>query len=401
MPPEPNPSTLDAEKALPTQPAPTPALRRFSGATRRFIGLTIWHDLSALFQVVGGVLAVVSALGTAIFFILRHYDSRDETIEAPSGGVAGIVTPADDAAQIVSPIPAVDNDQTNIERAAVPETLPLNDEPQIDVVEVDAVPSVVGLEPRDPAPPPSDTVFRDCAQCPELATVPSGSFRLGSPQAEIGRDDADDEDSAAGAGGDVIDINIASSFAVGLNEITWNEWEACVQASACRVIESDEGWGKGTRPVINVFWSDAQAYVAWLSATTGYRYRLLTEAEWEYAARAGTTTPYSTGDSLLTSQANFGREGGSTMPVRSYAPNPFGLYDMHGNVWEWVEDCYRDSYAGLPASGAAVSAGDCDRHVIRGGSYWEPVDALRSANRGAPSSRGYADDIGFRVARDL
>ena len=135
--------------------------------------------------------------------------------------------------------------------------------------------------------------------------------------------------------------------------------------------------------MINVSWDDAQAYVAWLSKETGQPYRLLSEAEWEYAARAGTTTRYSWGDDPPTpEQANFGRNVGKTTEVGTYPPNPWGLHDMHGNVWEWVEDCWNESYQGAPSDGSAWTSGDCSRRVLRGGSWVNDPEYLRSADRG-------------------
>src|SRR5262245_4149223 len=141
---------------------------------------------------------------------------------------------------------------------------------------------------------------------------------------------------------------------------------------------ADQGWGRGQQPVIHISWDDAVAYVAWLSKTTGRTYRLMSEAEREYAARAGTTTPFWWGASISTSQANYdgshsynsGPVGGhpqKTVAVNSFAPNPWGLYQVHGNVWEWVEDCYNDSYRGAPVAGSPWMSGDCTNRGIRGG----------------------------------
>ena len=163
------------------------------------------------------------------------------------------------------------------------------------------------------------------------------------------------------------------------------------------------GWGRCLRPVINVSWDDAQEYVRWLSRTTGAEYRLLSEAEWEYVARAGTTTPYHTGETITTDEANFQGDTyrGQTIPVGSFTPNAFGLYDVHGNVWEWVEDCWNYGYEGAPSDGSAWESGDCDRWVLRGGSWIFNARYLRSAFRDGYSS-WYRDIIdGFRVARTL
>jgi formylglycine-generating enzyme required for sulfatase activity len=155
--------------------------------------------------------------------------------------------------------------------------------------------------------------------------------------------------------------------------------------------------------VVCVSWENAKAYVAWLSQETGQPYRLLSEAEWEYACRAGTTTRYWWGDDPPTpEQANFGRNVRGTTEVGTYPANPWGLHDMHGNVWDWVEDCWNESYQGAPSDGSAWMSGDCSRRVLRGGSWTYGGRAvLRSAFRG----RSFADfrsfNRGFRVARTL
>ena len=167
-----------------------------------------------------------------------------------------------------------------------------------------------------------------------------------------------------------------------------------------------EGWGRGQRPVINVSWDDVTAYVAWLAKKTGKPYRLLTEAEYEYAARAGKTTAYPWGDDIkLNGQAMASCKGcGSqwdnkqTAPVGSFAANGFGLYDMVGNVWAWTEDCFHDSYDGAPTDGSAWTSRDCSLRVLRGGSWFDDPQNLRSAIRGRSTSDDREDNIGFRVA---
>jgi len=165
--------------------------------------------------------------------------------------------------------------------------------------------------------------------------------------------------------------------------------------------------GRGTQPVINVSWDNVQQYVGWISTMTGRPYRLLSEAEWEYAARAGTTTAFSWGDEIGKNNANCngcGSEWDSrrTAAIGSFAPNPFGLYDMHGNVWEWVEDCLHTNYEGAPTDGSAWTAqGDCSRRVVRGGSWAGYPVSLRSALRFWYSADDHGNDLGFRVARTL
>jgi formylglycine-generating enzyme required for sulfatase activity len=202
-------------------------------------------------------------------------------------------------------------------------------------------------------------------------------------------------------------------FAVGKFAVTFAQWDACVDDGGCgSYIPDDRGWGRGDRPVINVNWNDAKAYVAWLSKKTGKEYRLLSEAEREYVARAGTTTPFWWGSSITPDQANYDgsadpyKGGGAkgeyrqkTLPVKSFKPNPWGLYQVHGNVWEWVEDCWNANYDGAPGDGSARTTGDCARHVQRGGSWsLDPWD-LRAAKRGWYLTGIRYFNWGFRVAR--
>jgi formylglycine-generating enzyme required for sulfatase activity len=240
--------------------------------------------------------------------------------------------------------------------------------------------------------------FKECHECPEMVVVPAGEFQMGSPAGEEGR--AGNEEPRR-------KVTIARPLAVGRFEVTFAQWDACVAAGGCQQKPSDEGWGRGTRPVINVTWDDvATDYLPWLSRKTGKTYRLLTEAEWEYAARSGSTTAYSWGDEIGPGNANCSGcgspwSGRQTAPVGSFRPNAFGLHDVHGNVWEWVQDCYRDTYANAAPDGtAALELPGCSR-VLRGGSWLGAPRVSRSAVRG-----GYQPDFrfgngGFRVARPL
>ena len=245
--------------------------------------------------------------------------------------------------------------------------------------------------------------FRDCEEwdrwCPDMAVIPAGSFLMGSLENEEWQ--YYDEFHR------VYEwpqhrVTIREPFAAGVYEVTFEEWDACVADGNCGGYRpDDEGWGRGRRPVINVSWEDAQAYVRWLSRKTGEEYRLLSEAEWEYAARAGSRTGYSFGDKITSSDANYGENIGKTQPVGSYRANSFGLYDMHGNVWEWVRDCWNKSYAGAPNNGGAWERGDCSRRVLRGGSCYFPPKYLRSATRFEKLTWDRDPFSGFRVARTL
>ena len=232
-----------------------------------------------------------------------------------------------------------------------------------------------------------------CPYCPEMVVVPAGSFQMGSNKG--------DEDEKP-----VHTVKIGRPFAVGKFEVTFAEWDACVVAGGCAHKPDDQGWGRGRRPVISVSWDDVQHYVAWLSKKTGKAYRLLSEAEWEYAARARTTTRYAFGDRISKRQAQFSERqilsAGNTLKVGSFQPNAFGLYDMHGNAWEWVTDCWNKSYSGAPTDGAAWTKGNCSLRVLRGGAWSIDARSLRSADRDKSwmaDSRGR--DIGFRIARTL
>ena len=254
--------------------------------------------------------------------------------------------------------------------------------------------TATGTITDDDGPPAPGQEFRDCADdCPEMVVVPAGSFMMGSTPSEVGSH----EDERP-----VREVSIDAPFAVGVFEVTFAEWQACVTAGGCRArLPDDGGWGRAERPVINVDWADAQAYVAWLSQKTGRDYRLLSEAEWEYVARAGTSTPFHTGDTISTDQANYdgstpygsgqtGQYRGQTMPVGSFSRNEFGLYDVHGNVAEWVADCYEE------ASGTCTT-----RRVVRGGSWASAPELVRSAYRGWCSLTLRNQSNGFRVARSL
>ncbi|MCY4573865.1 MAG: formylglycine-generating enzyme family protein [Gemmatimonadetes bacterium] len=262
--------------------------------------------------------------------------------------------------------------------------------------------------------------FRDCEACPLMVIAPGGSFMMGSPSDEEGRFDLE---------GPQREVTIGSPFAVGVYEVSFEEWDACVNAGGCAGYSpGDEGWGRGRRPVINVSWEDAQTYVQWLSQESGEDYRLLSEAEWEYVARAGTETlRYWSGEQEHCLHANgldqdLARtsEGRAwmneynrldpaqctdgydrTAPVGSYPANAFGLHDVLGNVNEWTQDCWNDSYSGAPDDGRAWMSGDCSTRSLRGGGWLGGARVLRSAFRlGYPAGNRYFL-IGLRVARSL
>jgi len=201
-------------------------------------------------------------------------------------------------------------------------------------------------------------------------------------------------------------VRIARAFAVGRYEVTFAEWDACVAAGGCRHKPDDRGWGRGRQPVIEVSWDDAREYAAWLAKATGAHYRLLSEAEWEYAARGGKQTAYPWGDQPDINRANLWKSGSrwsgkQTAPVGSFAPNAFGLHDMIGNVREWVEDCPHANYNGAPTDGSVGQGGDCGRRVVRGGSTNEAPEIARAASRDEGDSVVRSAHTGFRLARTL
>lgn len=246
--------------------------------------------------------------------------------------------------------------------------------------------------------------FQACPVCPEMVVIPAGRFTMGSPATEQGR---------AFVEGPVHEVTIARPFALGRFEVTFDGWDACVAEGACRKAR-DPGWGRGRHPVVNVSWIDITTqYLPWLSVKSGQACRLPSEAEWEYAARAGTTTPFSTGPTISTGDANYdgsqapygsGAKGvfrQRTLEIGQFAPNAFGLHDMHGNVAEWVADCYADSYVSAPVDGASRPGGDACSRILRGGSWIDAPRAVRSAYRGHVFANSRFIYRGFRVACDL
>lgn len=255
------------------------------------------------------------------------------------------------------------------------------------------------------------STFRDCADTPEMVRLPGGKFRMGETS-----------DMGLTYEQPVHEVTVPS-ISIGKYEVTFLEWDACYADRFCQKRPDDKGWGRGYRPVLNVSWVDAQQYVTWLSRKTGQRYRLPSEAEWEYAARAGTETRFYWGDSSYAAcdfANTFDVAGHAvrpnwywsmqcldgfrfTAPTGSFPPNPWGLFDMAGNVWEWVQDCWHSDYTGAPSDSSPWLGGndaDCEKRVNRGGGWGNHPRTLRSAKRDADSATGYGDGFGFRIARD-
>lgn len=224
-----------------------------------------------------------------------------------------------------------------------------------------------------------------------MVVVPAGEFDMGSNDFEFEKP--------------IRRVRIDQSFAIGRREVSFEEWDQCVASGACRHRPDDRGQGRGTRPVIDVSWRDAKAYTTWLSQKTGQKYRLPSEAEWEYAARGGTKTTFWWGAAIGNRFANCRECGGNVgqqpMTTGSFAPNPFGLYDTAGNAAEWVEDCWNDSYRNAPRDGSAWTIGQCGLRVLRGGAFDSLSRYLRSASRFRYDADVRYQANGFRVARDL
>ena len=278
------------------------------------------------------------------------------------------------------------------------------------------------------------TTFRECRNCPAMAVAPAGSFSMGSPADEKGRFDNE---------GPQHRVTIARPFAIAIDPVTRGEYARFVRATkrvtpdSCRVYDVSfadndlvrvrgKNWKRPNfrqaddHPVVCLTWNDANAYASWLNKQVGASvtgpYRLPSEAEWEYAARGGTTTPYYWGNAISRAQSNYGPDeqrfapvaNGAdrwlyTSPVGSFPANPFGLHDMAGNVWQFTADCWHDSYAGAPSDGSARTDGKCDERVVRGGSWFKPPMGERSAMRGQGKVADLKGnhEIGFRLVRDL
>ncbi|WP_157879039.1 formylglycine-generating enzyme family protein [Pararhodospirillum photometricum] len=231
-------------------------------------------------------------------------------------------------------------------------------------------------------------VFRDCPVCPEMISVPAGTFVMG-------------EDGPRPETRPAHPVTLDRPFALGRTEVTFDQWQACVAAGACPGGQDDHGWGRGSRPMINVTHADAQAYARWLSALTGHVYRLPLEAEWEYAARAGTTTPWWFGDTLSPGWVNCLHcvtepwKDHASAPVASYPANPWGFFDMHGNVWEWVADCW------TPDHQTPAGPGPCRDGTIRGGAWYHIKAVSQSASRARNPLPVWSYIVGFRVLREI
>ncbi|MFM0300666.1 SUMF1/EgtB/PvdO family nonheme iron enzyme [Paraburkholderia sediminicola] len=295
--------------------------------------------------------------------------------------VAPAVAPAPQAARPTPPASAAPQGHPH---AAVPPPTASTAPP--------GAPSTPAVAQKPATHAPSAVESRDCATCPIMIALPAGAFSMGSST-----DDPSEKP--------VHHVTIGAPFAIGKYEVTVEQWNACAAANACQKLTPENNTNKAT-PARDLSWDDAQQYVKWLSKTTGKPYRLPTEAEWEYADRGGTTTAYWWGDQMRKGNANckdcgdpWHKEGPEA--AGSFAPNPVGLYDMNGNVWEWVADCWHNSYQGAPTDGHAWDSPSCDMRVIRGGSWREGGSYMLSATRFKYSASVRQSQDGFRVVKDL
>jgi formylglycine-generating enzyme required for sulfatase activity len=244
------------------------------------------------------------------------------------------------------------------------------------------------LKPKD--------VFKECVECPEMVVVPAGWFMMGAVETEPDPSPWKLPQHK---------VTILRSFAVSKFELTFDEWDACAAHGDCDPRVIDGGFGRGRQPAVNVSWKDAQQYVAWLSRITGQNYRLLSEAEYEYAARAGSQTAYPWGNALGQGNAECADCGsewdGKPAPVGTFPSNQFGLYDMIGNVNEWVQDCFNENYDGAPMDGSSWTTGECANRVERGGSFRAYTNILTSASRQYDYINSKTDNLGFRVGRTI
>ena len=237
------------------------------------------------------------------------------------------------------------------------------------------------------------TLFKDCNACPEMVVLPVGSFSMGSTKGHKREQP-------------VQNITMNKPLAAARYETTFQEWDACHSAGGCTKNVLDRGWGRGRRPVMNVLYADALEYTAWLSQKTGHTYRLPSEAEWEYAARAGTSTEHWWGDIMKKGAANCRKcgtqwSGIQSAPVGSFKPNPWGLFDVHGNVMEYVQDCWSKNHEGLPLNARPKKTKNCQSRVIKSGAWYYLPKVSRSASRARNDTRVFSYFIGFRVFREI
>jgi formylglycine-generating enzyme required for sulfatase activity len=375
---EPSPEVEEAEPAEQTR-SPSEGTR--VAMLETITGSNIRNAPSAT---AGWVAAVPD--GTPLKFVSKAEDIDWYEIETPDGKQGFI------SGRLVRPI----------EGRAAPEEAPA---PKIEPAAPTRSETGTAAEPEPPAevdiaavdvgsPEQIDdlSTFKECESCPVMVALPEGRFSMGS---------ADGSSSER----PVRDVTIGQPFALGKFEVTVAEWKACASAGACRDIGDLEP-GDDERPMQNISWPDAQAFVAWLSKTTGEAYRLPTESEWEYAARGGKSTKFWWGNSSVDGRANCSEcqenwDRKRPASIGTFEANPFGLHDMHGGVAEWVMDCWNANYRGAPSDSSARMSGNCPQRVLRGGSWRSKLADVTSSSRFRYDTQVRYYTNGFRVARDL
>jgi len=360
----------------PQQPSPLPAPRR-------------------LLVVAAGAVAAIAVAGAVLWFTIRPPPP------VPPAPVAAPTQPAP-ATPVATPTQSA---------SATPIAAPIQPTPVTPVAAPASKPAPslsIGPAPTIAADDPGGEVFKECDHCPEMVVVPAGKAMLGSPIGESGRQTTEMTPH---------EVDVAKPFAVERATITFDEWDACLAEGGCANWRpGDYGFGRSGQPVIFVSWNDAQGYVDWLKRKTGQRYRLLSEAEWEYAARGcvdlkcphapfwfGAITP-----EIAVYDSRYSYQGSpkaapalKTAPAESGKPNPFGLYNILGNVRQWTADCWNATPSSAPSNGAPVTIGDCTAHATRGGSWDDKPAELRAAARSWESADERSPYVGFRVARTL
>lgn len=379
---------IDASRANPFE-------RRFRPSSEGLAALDMPQNTLAIYSSAPGTLANDAPGDNSLFVgeMIREMRAPDSTAEEIFNRTRVGVSRASNNAQVpwvasslTEEFKFVDGDR-NPAPAESAITPPAAAPPPAAPPPVTPLPAVVGSSAPDHKP---GEAFRDCAQCPEIVVVPAGTFEMGS---------------SAPYERPVHRVTIAKAFAIGRYEVTFDQWDNCVADRRCQYAPGDRGWGKGDRPVLNLSWVDAKDFVAWLSKKTGHTYRLPSEAEWEYAARAGTKTRFWWGSGGGNHHANCqGCNSGSaaqTLPVGSFKPNPYGIYDTSGNVAEWVEDCWNESFRGAPENGAAWTDGQCELRVLRGGAFDSQPALVSSAARFRYDYDVRYPSNGLRVVREL
>lgn len=366
-------------------PQPAPAQRAAAAAPRKSEPRKSGNGL-----VFGGIAAALAVVG-GVAFLLTQNGGKAAVEETPPAAQAAAETETPPIAVVVAEEPpAEEAGAAFVDVFAEPETAPPDD--SIDAIDIPvetaaetpaATPETVAA-PQPAKPAAAGKTFRDCESCPLMAPLPGGVFMMGSPASEAGHNAYE---------GPQREVTVRS-FAIGVYELTEAEWNACAADGACPEKRMD---GDGKRPALGVSWREASAYADWLSKKTGRKYRLPTEAEWEYAARAGSASAYWWGDKYDRSRISTGE----AHAAGSADANAFGLHDFIGNAREWVADCYVNNFSSAPTDGSAVTNGDCGRRVIRGGGWSSSPADMRTANRSRVDINVHAGYMGVRVAAEV